>query len=143
MLKSNVKKVKKHNFKKKLAGKFVFHETKKWAVCNVNREPFDKWECFFLGILSLNMLKSNVKRVKKHNFKKKFAGKFVFHKTKKKWSVCDINCEPFDKWECFVSGNLLLKMLNWNMKKLKGHNFSRVLTGKQIFHQTKMTWAAK
>ena len=83
MLKSNVKKVKKHNFKKKLAGKFVFHETKKWAVCNVNREPFDKWECFVLGILSLNMLKSNVKRVKKHNFKKKFAGKFVFHKTKK------------------------------------------------------------
>ena len=29
MLNSNVEKLKKHNFKKKIAGKFVFHENKK------------------------------------------------------------------------------------------------------------------
>ena len=34
-------------------------------------------------------------------------GKFVFHETKKE-TVHDINCEPFDKCECFISGILLV-----------------------------------
>ena len=49
----------KHNFNRK---PFVFHETKRWTVCDVNCKPFDKCQ----KILSLNM--SNMKKLKKHNF---------------------------------------------------------------------------
>ena len=37
----------------------------------------------FLWILLLNMLNSNMEKLKKHDFKKKFAGNFVFLETKK------------------------------------------------------------
>ena len=44
-------------------------------------------------ILLLNMLISNMKKLKKDNFKKKFVGKFVFHETKEVNAVC-CNYEP-------------------------------------------------
>ena len=43
----------------------------KWAVCDIDREPFHKCECFVFGILLLNMLNSNMKKWKIHNFKQK------------------------------------------------------------------------
>ena len=48
---------------------------------------------FISGILLLNALKSNMEKLKKHNFEKKALKKFIFHKTKK-WIVRDFNCEP-------------------------------------------------
>ena len=65
-----------------ILGNFVLHETKKWTTCDVNCKPFDKCEYFASGILSLNMLNSNVKKLMKHSFKQKPLGKFVFHETK-------------------------------------------------------------
>ena len=43
----------------------------------------------------------------------------------KKWRVFDFTCKPFDKLkcQCFVSGILLLNMLNSNRGKLKKYNF--------------------
>ena len=38
---------------------------------------------FASGILLLNALKSNIEKLKKHNFEKKALKKFIFHKTKK------------------------------------------------------------
>ena len=61
------KKKEKHNFVRNILGKFIFHKTKKWAVSDVNREPFRKCECFASGILLLNMLISKVEKLKKHN----------------------------------------------------------------------------
>ena len=49
-------------------------------------------------------------------------GNVVFIKQKwkdGKWSFCVINCEPFYKCGCFVSGILLLNMLNSNRKRRK------------------------
>ena len=65
-----------------ILGNFVLHETKKWTTCDVNCKPIDKCEYFVFGILSLNMLNSNVKKLMKHSFKQKTLGKFVFHETK-------------------------------------------------------------
>ena len=44
----------------------------------------------------------------------------------KKRTVCDGNRESFDKWESFVSGILLLNMLNSNVKKWKKHKFDKI-----------------
>lgn len=41
---------------------------KKWTVCDFHREPFDKCELSVFGILLLNMLSSNVKKVEKTQF---------------------------------------------------------------------------
>ena len=49
---------------------------------------------------------------------------------KEKWPVCDVHRELFHKHQCFVSGILLLNMLNSNVKKLKKHNFASILKGK-------------
>ena len=55
--------------KKSNLGKSIFHRTKKRKVCDVNCKPFGKCKCFVSKISSLNMLNSNVKKWKKHNFK--------------------------------------------------------------------------
>ena len=69
MLNSNRKRRKNTILCENILGKFIFHETKKWAVSdvNLNREPFRKCECFASGILLLNMLISKVEKWKKHN----------------------------------------------------------------------------
>ena len=59
--------------------------------CDVNFKPFDNCE-FVSEILSLNMLNSNMKKLKKQSFKQIPLGKFVSHETKK-WTVCDFNRE--------------------------------------------------
>ena len=77
--------------------KYYFHQFKmkytKWAVCDIDREPFHKCECFVFGILLLNMLNSNMKKWKIHNFKQKNWGMFVFNETERSeqfvmWTVC-------------------------------------------------------
>ena len=69
MFNSNRKRRKNTILCENILGKFIFHETKKWAVSdvNLNREPFRKCECFASGILLLNMLISKVEKLKKHN----------------------------------------------------------------------------
>ena len=64
------------------------------------------------------------KQEKKKNtiLSENILGKFVFHETKKVNSL-RFNCEPFEKFRCFVSGILLVNMLNLSVKKLKKYNF--------------------
>ena len=50
----------------------------------------------------------------------------------RKWAVCEVNCEPFDKCKCFVSGILFLNKLNSKVKKLK-HYFEKKLIRKGCF----------
>ena len=92
MINSNMKNLKKHNFKQKPLGKFVFHKTKKWTVCDVNCKSFDKCKCFVSEILLSNMLNSNVKKLKKQDFKQKSLRKFTFRETEKR-TVCEFNRE--------------------------------------------------
>ena len=55
--------------------------------------------------------------------------------------VNSLRCSSWTIWQMrmFLFWILLLNMLNSNVKKLKKHNFARILKGKQIFYQTKMT----
>ena len=67
-------------------------------------------------------------------------GNIVFIKQKwkdGKWSFCVINSEPFYKCGCFVSGILLLNMLNSNRKRRKNTILCENILGKFIFHETK------
>ena len=78
------------------------------------------------------------KQEKKNNtiLSENILGKFVFHETKKVNSL-RFNCEPFEKFRCFVSGILLVNMLNLSVKKLKKYNFKQKPLGKFVFHETK------
>ena len=84
MLNSN--RIKRKNIRKHSRA-VCFSWNKKWTVCDFSRKPFDKCQCFASWVLLVNMLNSNVKKLKKHNFKQKPLEKFVFHETKK-WIVC-------------------------------------------------------
>ena len=106
------------NWKNTILQEFSHGNDRKLAFCKINCEPFCWCGCFVSGILLLNMLISNRKESKNAILSGNFLGKVVFHETKK-WTICDVNCKPFDKCECFVSGILSLNMLNSNMKKLK------------------------
>ena len=79
----------------------------------------------------------NANRKKKNTIlSENILGKFVFHETKKVNSL-RFNCEPFEKFRCFVSGILLVNMLNLSVKKLKKYNFKQKPLGKLVFHKTK------
>ena len=76
-------------------GNIIFIKQKwkeqKWSFCVINCEPFYQCGCFVSAILLLNMLNSNRKRRKNTILCENILGKFIFHETKKKWTVSDVN----------------------------------------------------
>ena len=100
-------------------------------------------------ILLLNMLISNMKKLKKHNFKKKFVGKFVFHETKK---VNSLRFVVTMSHYTAVAGNLVnILLLDFNIKNIFNYksvqksNFTRIWNHKEKWFCIKKwsEWASK
>ena len=96
---------------------------------------FDKTEYFVSVILLLNMLISNMKKLKKDNFKKKFVGKFVFHETKE---VNSLRFVVTMSHYTAVAGNVVnILLLDFNIKNIFNYksvqksNFTRIWNHKE------------